>query len=283
LTVDEIAAGLTAAFPELRIEPLVVLDVGFGSTVVETDDSTIFRIARHARATRGHGYEAKLLPQLQGRLPVAVPNPQWRIEPGGQFRFGALGHRKLPGLPLDPTDADDAIAADAAHFLAALHGVRDVDARKAELQDFDELRRATSDALRRLLTSAEYARVEAWWDELERDEGLRAFEPRLRHGDFWYENMLVADGRLVGVVDWGTAAYGDAAEDLATLRLLGEDFLEETLARYPAGDDAFRARIDRHWEAREFWGVVLSLELGDDEELSDSVRKLRAGPVLAGE
>jgi aminoglycoside phosphotransferase (APT) family kinase protein len=103
------------------------------------------------------------------------------------------------------------------------------------------------------------------------------------HGDFWYENLLVSNSRLVGVLDWGTAAYGDPAEDFATLRHVGDEFLEATLARYPAVDDAFRARIERYWEARELEGIAISLELCDDEELNDSVRKLRGGPVLAEE
>jgi aminoglycoside 2''-phosphotransferase len=280
---DELAARLQNEFPDLRVAPLQLVDVGFGSTVVETADGVIFRIARHRRAARGHGYEARLLPQLQDRLPVAVPNPQWRIEPGDVFPFGAIGYRKIPGAPLDPAAADEAIAADVARFLDALHGLRDLDARRADIQELTELQGATSGALRRLLTPAEYERVEAWWDDVEADERLPMHEPRLRHGDFWYENMLVADGRLAGVVDWGTAAYGDAAEDFATLRLIGAEFVEATLAGYPNADSDLRHRIDRHWQAREFEGVVLALELGDEAELHDAVRKLRAGPVLGAE
>ncbi len=280
---DELAAKLQNEVPDLRVAPLQLVDVGFGSTVVETADGVIFRIARHRRAARGHGYEARLLPQLQDRLPVAVPNPQWRIEPGDAFPFGAIGYRKIPGEPLDPAAADEAIAADVAAFLDALHGLRDVDARRADVQELTELQGATSDALRQLLTPAEYERVEAWWDDVEADERLPMHEPRLRHGDFWYENMLVADGRLAGVVDWGTAAYGDLAEDFATLRLIGAEFVEATLAGYPNADSDLRHRIDRYWQAREFEGVVLALELGDEAELHDAVRKLRAGPVLGAE
>jgi hypothetical protein len=62
MTAEELAALLATELPDLRLEPLVLLDVGFGSTVVETADGVILRIARHARAAGGHAREALLLP-----------------------------------------------------------------------------------------------------------------------------------------------------------------------------------------------------------------------------
>jgi aminoglycoside phosphotransferase (APT) family kinase protein len=44
-------------------------------------------------------------------------------------------------------------------------------------------------------------------------------EPVILHGDFWPGNVLWRDGRLVGVVDWEEAAFGDAMADLANIRL----------------------------------------------------------------
>ncbi len=35
-------------------------------------------------------------------------------------------------------------------------------------------------------------------------------------------------------------------------------------------------------QRREFGGIRISLELGDEEELAESVAKLRAGPILSG-
>lgn len=35
------------------------------------------------------------------------------------------------------------------------------------------------------------------------------------HGDLISGNLLVADGRLTGIIDWGGAGYGDRAQDLA--------------------------------------------------------------------
>jgi aminoglycoside 2''-phosphotransferase len=280
---DELAARLQRAFPDLEVAPLRLMGVGFGSTVVETGDGVVLRIARHARAAKGHEREARLLPQLQGRLPVAIPDPRWRVEAGGEFPFGVIGYRKLAGEPLVPGDADEIIAGDVATFVAQLHAVEGVDAPSYLADPLQELHDRTTDVLRRALSVDEFERLVNWWEELRADERFRRFDPRLRHGDLWYENLLVAEGRLVGVIDWGTAEYGDPAEDFDALRHVSDEFADAVLAAYPDTDDDLRHRIQRHWELRELWGIFLSIELRDEEELADSVRKLRAGPVLAGE
>ena len=38
---------------------------------------------------------------------------------------------------------------------------------------------------------------------------------RFTHGDLIPGNLLVADGRLTGIIDWGSAGYGDRAQDFA--------------------------------------------------------------------
>jgi aminoglycoside 2''-phosphotransferase len=283
MATDELAEKLQSAFPGLDVSPLRLLDVGFGSTVVETADGVVLRVARHARAAKGHAREARLLPQLQERLAVAIPDPRWRVAPGEHFPFGVIGYRKLPGEPLDPGDADQAVATDVAAFIAQLHDIRDVDAPSYHSDPLQELHEATTDVVRRSLSSDEFDRLTSWWSELRADERFRSFEPRLRHGDLWYENLLVEDGRLVGVIDWGTAEYGDPAEDFDALRHVSDDFADAVLAAYPYAEGDLRHRIERHWELRELWGIFLALELGDEAELADGVRKLRAGPVLAGE
>jgi aminoglycoside phosphotransferase (APT) family kinase protein len=44
-------------------------------------------------------------------------------------------------------------------------------------------------------------------------------KPVVLHGDYWPGNVLWRDGRLVGVIDWEDAAFGDPLADLAIARL----------------------------------------------------------------
>src|SRR5207248_5153726 len=39
--------------------------------------------------------------------------------------------------------------------------------------------------------------------------------PTLIHGDFTVDNVLIADGKVSGIVDWAGGAFGDPRYDLA--------------------------------------------------------------------
>ena len=260
----------------------------------------IFRIARHASAATGHAIEAKVLPALAPRLPLAVPYPEWRVEPGAKgFPFGAIGHRRLAGEALSARSLERlghaTVASHLAAFLSALHrlppheaellGVPRADRGKAQ---YEAMRARVMPALRTALTGAEYATLARWWDAFSRDDELERFQPALRHGDLWYGNVLVdeSERRLVAVLDWENVAVGDPARDFASQYHLGEPFASAVLAAYAeAGgpvDESLRKRVWTRWELREFAGIGTALELDDADELEDGIGKLRAGPILAG-
>lgn len=72
----------------------------------------------------------------------------------------------------------------------------------------------------------------------------------LLHGDMWPGNLLVRDGRLVGVLDWEDARLGDPLIDIAIARL-------DLIWLYgEASAEAFVARMREH---REVPGRALAL------------------------
>lgn len=292
------AAALGRAFPDLdAVAPLRVLGEGYSSLAVETAGGAVFRIPRIPTAADGYRMEARILPRLAPRLPVAVPAPRWLAEPSADFPHGVAGYPKLPGTPLHPRllRPDDAgpLEGDIGRLLAALHRFPLDEARALGVGGgadpcagyTEPLRDAVLPPLRGLLSADEHRTVVAWWDGFLADGRLRAFTPLLIHGDLWFENLLVdEERRLIGVVDWEDTAPGDPAVDLAAQLYLGVDFTRRVLEAYRAAGGAADAdlvyRMERLWEVWEFGGIRYAAQYDDAEVMEDSLRKVRAGPVL---
>jgi aminoglycoside phosphotransferase (APT) family kinase protein len=152
-------------------------------------------------------HEVELLPVLEPLLPVAVP----RFEYVSRDPW-LVAYRLIRGEPLVDEDPDGVRA-----FLDALHAVR-VDAVPAPRPDWLETYREQAEEFRRvvlpLLDPDERSRGEALLGEL---ETLTGFEPALTHSDLGPSHLLVHEGRLAGVIDWGDARIGDPAIDYAWL------------------------------------------------------------------
>jgi aminoglycoside phosphotransferase (APT) family kinase protein len=288
--VTGLADALRAAFPALRPGELRVVNVGFGSTVVESANGFIVRAARTGAAARGHAVEAAVLPVLARLLPLPVPVPVLRCPPGPQLPFGAIGYRRLPGQPCRPDTATEKTACDLGSFLAVLHRA---DARRLPAlpgpdevwQGWCRLRQDTGRLLRSRLTARERQRLDRWWDGFLADADVRHYQPAVRHGDLWYGNLLVQPGgTLSAVLDWELVALADPAQDLALARHLGPAFTGIMVEAYARANGPYsgkiRHRADRHWQLRELTGLPLAAAAGDSEELAECVAKLKAGPVL---
>ena len=293
-----IARGLTEAFPELGdVAVTKTLGIGFNSIAVETGGGLLFRVARTEGTAARFAMETRLLPILRASLPVAVPEPRWFAPRTSHFPLGVIGYPKIEGRPLQPglVDADNLpeLADQAARVLVALHSVPRSEVADVGLPQPDEmsdnyrsLAHETLPVLKERMAPLEFDRLDLWWEAFLADERMTQFEPALTHGDFWFENMIVDEeaSRLAGVVDWEHATIGDRAQDLATLLHLGRGFTSETLRAYRRHgglfDDDDCYRMERLWELRDFYGVLYGIRFDDGEELVDSIRKLREGPVL---
>jgi aminoglycoside phosphotransferase (APT) family kinase protein len=91
------------------------------------------------------------------------------------------------------------------------------------------------------------------WDRAVRMPGSSATAvPRWHHGDLVAENLLVRDGRLAAVLDFGGLAVGDPTVDL----IVAWDVLDAT------SREAFRAALgvdDETWLRGRAWALGLAL------------------------
>jgi len=187
--------------------PLVEIDDGWDFKVLILDDAWVVRWPRHRLAVEEIEHEVDLLPVLAPLLPVEVPRFEYiSREPW------LVAYRLIRGKPLVAEDPDGVRA-----FLDALHAV-DVDSVPAPRPDWLETYRRQAEEFRRvvlpLLDLDERARGEALLGEV---ETLTGFLPAVTHADLGPAHLLVRDGRLAGVIDWGDARIGDPAIDYAWL------------------------------------------------------------------
>jgi aminoglycoside phosphotransferase (APT) family kinase protein len=234
---------------------ILEIDDGFDFKVVVVDERWVVRVPRRAGVLEALGLETALLPRLASELPVEVP----------QFELVSADppfvvYRLLAGTPLAGEDSAGVRA-----FLNALHGVRtDILPATDWIERYREQCARFVDLVFPLLDTGERLRSEELFAEV---EWLRGFEPCVIHGDLGAEHMLVRDGRLAAVIDWGDAALGDPALDYAWLvhELYPEWELEPDLRR----------RATFYYRLAPFYSVHYGVFRGQPDYAANALVKLR--------
>ena len=166
--------------------------------------------------------ERRWLPRLAPHLPLAVPIPVAEGRPGLDYPFEWSVYRWLDGeaAEREPIADSPQAAADLAEFVAALQRIDPTGGpgpgphnafRGVPLERRDESTRASIAALRDEI-DAETAT--ALWEEARAAPAWHS-PPLWHHGDLDVRNLLVTDGRLSGVLDFGCLGVGDPACDVA--------------------------------------------------------------------
>src|SRR5439155_17495959 len=203
--------------PDLTdLEVVVVEPWGTDHAIWRLGADLVVRLPRIHWAAGQPELEARWLPWLAPHLPVALPEPIALGEPDGAYPYRWAVHRWLPGdgAALDRLDDPVAFAFALAHVVAKLQAVPATDApsatnRARPLADYDVSTRQAIDRASHLIDAA--AALEVW------EEALAA--PPHDGAPVWVQgdlegNCLVRDGRLCGIVDWGSACAGDPAVDV---------------------------------------------------------------------
>jgi aminoglycoside phosphotransferase (APT) family kinase protein len=165
--------------------------------------------------------EHRWLPVLAPRLPLPIPVPLAKGEPGEGYPHHWSVYRWIDGEPAGVAGIDDLteFATTLAAFLTALARVDPTGGpgpgqhnwfRGGPLETYDGETRRAIEALAGDIDG--HAATEIW------ATALRATwdgPPVWFHGDIASGNLLVKDGRLAAVIDFGTSGVGDPACDLA--------------------------------------------------------------------
>ncbi len=217
--VDLVRRLLAGEFPQWADRPLrLVPSHGTDHDVYRLGDDLAVRLPRIGWATQQAAREAEWLPRLAPLLPLALPVPVAMGGPAEGYPFDWSVYEWLPGESASTARYDpDAAAVDLAAFIAALRRIdtaeayaRPPRARGADLAELDE---AVRDAVRRLGDRVDGPTVlRAWQESL--DAPAWSGPGLWLHGDLLPGNLLVVDGRLSAVIDFGGLNVGDPACDL---------------------------------------------------------------------
>lgn len=218
ITADLVRGLLQEQHPDLARLAVREVEGGWDNQQWRLGDELAVRMPRTERAPELQLKERRWLPVLAPRLPLPVPNPVRAGEPSVRFPKPWTVMTWVPGEPLDRTSirSGDHAAGALADFLRALHVEAPVDAPagsdrgghpRAHTEGFDHFFHA-------VVPGGIADEVRAVWDD-----AVAAPEwegpPVWVHGDLHPANVVVSDGTLSGVIDFGDLFAGDPAWDLA--------------------------------------------------------------------
>lgn len=223
-------------------------------------DNRTYRLGEHltVRLPTAAGYapavakEDRWLPVLAPHLPLEVPEPVATGAPGRGYPHPWSVRRWIDGTPLvlAPGTDHERLARDLAAFVRALQAVDPAGGpsagghsafRGCDPVHYDGETRRALDDLAGHVDAALAARV---WDAAlaARWDG----PPVWFHGDLAVGNLLVRDGRLAAVIDFGTCGVGDPACDLVVALVTFRGPAREVFRTEAPGDAATWARA-RGW------------------------------------
>jgi aminoglycoside phosphotransferase (APT) family kinase protein len=220
------------SFPEYADLPLAPLaSSGSSNALFRLGDELIVRLPRQPGQSAAIEKEARWLPLIATSLSTSVPEVVALGGPGDGYPETWAVTRWIdgrpPAVPWDPfiPGSSRGLALDLASFVTELRGIAVPSVARTDpalrsyrggrLADLDEDFRHWVAACRDLPTlglDLEHALVV--WDRAVAADLAAQPEVKWYHGDLLAENLLVRDGRLAAVLDFGGLAVGDTTVDL---------------------------------------------------------------------
>ncbi|MGW2570388.1 aminoglycoside phosphotransferase family protein [Streptomyces sp. NPDC001537] len=223
ISEDLVRHLLREQHPDLADLPIREVAGGWGNQMWRLGDELAVRMQRMDTSPELQLKERRWLPMLAAGLPLPIPVPVRDGAPSERFPKIWTVMTWVEGTPLDhgSITRGDHAAETLSEFLRALHVEAPADAPTDS--DFGAHPKDCADGFEHFFEAVAPAdladEIRAVWAEAvaaPRWEG----PPVWVHGDLHPANVVVADGTLAGVVDFGALVAGDPAWDLAAAWLL---------------------------------------------------------------
>lgn len=273
-TVEKMVANQFPSWRGLPVRP--VNSQGWDNSTFRLGEDMLVRLPTADEYALAVEKEQRWLPILAPALPLQVPVPLAAGEPTDGYPHRWSVYRWIDGYPAASAAIDDMadFASDLAEFLRVLWSL-DAEAgpepgvhnwfRGGPLTEFDHWTQASLETLEGMVRT-----------DLARDVWDRALQstwegpPVWFHGDIAAGNLLVKDGALSAVIDFGTCGVGDPACDLAIAWTLFTDTSRRVFQEKLNVDEAT-------WERGQGWalwyalkGVATAIRDGDSPPAGES-------------
>jgi aminoglycoside phosphotransferase (APT) family kinase protein len=250
---------VAAQFPQWSELPVTPVEVdGWDNRTFHLGDEMAARLPSNSGYVLQVAREHRWLPVLAPQLPLPIPVPLAKGRPALGYRHDWSVYRWIDGATARPDRIDDLarFATALGEFLTALQRVDPTDGPPAGPHNFYRGGPLTTyDAETRTA-------IAALGDRIDGPAATAVWETALAttwsgppvwvHGDVAVGNLLVREGRLAAVIDFGTSGVGDPACDLV---------IAWTLFAGPSRE-AFRAALTADpgtWARGRAWALWKSL------------------------
>jgi aminoglycoside phosphotransferase (APT) family kinase protein len=263
---DLVRRLLTEQHPDLASLPIEPVAAGWDNFMFRLGERLAVRLPRRQLAATLIENEQTWLPLIAKRLPIAVPSP-YRVGSATTYypwRWSILPW--LTGVTADFEPLQPDMASFFASCLVSLHLCAPANAPVNRFRGvpLSDRAAAVEERLVRLATKTDlidHTIKNTWHLAINAPLDTTA---KWLHGDLHPRNILVENGRIVGIIDWGDLTAGDVATDLAAIWMLfdGRVQRERSIEAYGGVSQATIQRA-KGW-AILFGAVLLDSGLVDD-------------------
>ena len=252
--------------PDLANLPIQFVDAGLDNVMFRLGDRLSIRLPRREIAAKLIENEQTWLPIFADRLPIPIPNPYRIGQPNQDYPYRWSVLPWLDGISADQEEPDPNQAKILATFLRSLHISAPANAPENIFRGVPLIQRAAviEERMQRLELRTELITPsikQAWQMALNAPLDVEA---KWIHGDLHSRNILVKNGEIAGIIDWGDMTSGDIATDLASIWMLfgNQEARQQAIATYGNISEATLQR-SQGW-AISFGVILLDLGLTND-------------------
>lgn len=217
--------AVSAQFSEYVALNPVKFGEGWDNLCIRYPDGMLFRFPRRETAVQLIDTEWRALPIIADQLPIAIPRPLLRGAPSEIYAYSFIGYREVAGETADRQPQTH--TTEAAELLGRSLGIlHRLDPTSVPLP---------GDHIHRKDPATILERFQKRWAAVPESEQARWGEPLVEwvratamnvvptqneavvHGDLYPRHLVVQDGHLSGIIDWGDIHVGHPSMDLAAM------------------------------------------------------------------